>query len=56
VREDSLQRIVFDTLGPEHMAGLANATALLAERLDRMARDDPDCLAAYAEAMGERHA
>jgi DNA-binding MarR family transcriptional regulator len=54
VREDSLRRIVFDTLGPEHIANLASATALLAERLDRMARDDPDCLAAYAEVMGER--
>jgi DNA-binding MarR family transcriptional regulator len=53
VREDSLRRIVFETLGPEHMVGLANATALLAARLDRTSRDDPDCLAAYDEAMGD---
>lgn len=54
VREASLQRIVFDTLGPEQMAHLSETTALLAERLAQVARDDPDCRAAYAEAMGEK--
>lgn len=51
VREESLQAIVFDTLGPEHMANLQEATALLAERLAQAALDDPDCRAAYAEAF-----
>jgi DNA-binding MarR family transcriptional regulator len=53
VREASLQRIVFDTLGPEHMANLEEATALLAERLARVAEEDSECRAARAEAIGE---
>jgi len=51
VREESLQAIVFDTLGPEHMARLNEATTLLADRLARAAEEDPDCQAAYAEAF-----
>lgn len=51
VREESLQAIVFDTLGPEHMARLHEVTTLLADRLARAAQEDPDCLAAYREAF-----
>ena len=51
VREESLQAIVFDTLGPEHMARLHEVTTLLADRLAGAAQEDPDCLAAYREAF-----
>lgn len=54
VREESLRRIVFDTLGPEQMAYLAEATALLAGRLAIVEAEDPACVAARAEASAER--
>lgn len=52
VREESLQAIVFDTLGPVHMAHLNEATTLLADRLARATQEDPDLQEAYAEAFG----
>lgn len=55
VREESLRRIVFETLGPEQMAHLANATALLAERLAMMEEEDRECRASRAEAVGESY-
>ncbi len=51
VREESVERVVFATLGGAHLATLAEATNLLAERLALAAQEDPDCCAAYAEAV-----
>lgn len=50
VREESVRTIVLETLGPERIANLDEATTLLAERLAQAVQEDPDCLAAYAEA------
>lgn len=50
VREESVERVVFATLGSAHLASLAEATDLLAERLALAAQEDPECRAAYAEA------
>lgn len=56
VREASVQALVFDTLEPEQIAGLMEATARLAKRLDQAERDDPACQAARAEIASERAA
>lgn len=53
VREESVRRLVLDTLGPGRLAGFAEAAALLAERLERAAQEDPDCRAARAEVYPE---
>jgi DNA-binding MarR family transcriptional regulator len=55
VREETLRRVVFETLGPEQMAHLAEATALLAARLAMMEEEDPECREARAEAIGESY-
>ncbi|GGL02451.1 hypothetical protein Sme01_47220 [Sphaerisporangium melleum] len=49
VREESVRRLVVDTLGAERLAGFAEAAALLATRLQQAALQDPDCRAARAE-------
>lgn len=49
VREESVSRIVLDTLGPGRLAHLAETAALLAARLERAADEDPACRAARDE-------
>jgi DNA-binding MarR family transcriptional regulator len=46
VRARSVQALVLDTLGPERVAHLAEATTLLARRLSEDEQADPDCRAA----------
>lgn len=53
VREESVRRLVVDTLGAERLALLAEAADLLAERLERAAEEDPACRAARTEIYGE---
>lgn len=45
VRNDELQAIVLDTLGPEHIARLDEVATLLAKRLEAAAQEDPECRA-----------
>ncbi|GAA2862663.1 hypothetical protein GCM10010517_21690 [Streptosporangium fragile] len=56
VREESVRRFVLETLGAERLAHFAEAAALLADRLNRAAEEDPDCRAAraavYADGSG----
>jgi len=53
VREESVRRLVVETLGPERLARLAEAADLLAARLDRAADEDPACRAARDAACTE---
>ncbi|MFG1943848.1 MarR family winged helix-turn-helix transcriptional regulator [Nonomuraea sp. NPDC048826] len=53
VREHSVRHVVLDTLGPDRLAGLAEAAALLSARLERAAEEDPSCRAARAELFPE---
>ncbi|MGN9781620.1 MarR family transcriptional regulator [Nonomuraea sp. ZG12] len=54
VREESVRRLVLETLGPERLALLAEAADLLTERLERAAEEDPACRAVHAEVYGEK--
>ncbi|WP_336204359.1 MarR family winged helix-turn-helix transcriptional regulator [Nonomuraea sp. LPB2021202275-12-8] len=53
VREESVRRLVLESLGPERLARLAEAADLLAERLDRAAEGDPACQEARAALYGD---
>ncbi|MFC4534909.1 MarR family winged helix-turn-helix transcriptional regulator [Sphaerisporangium dianthi] len=53
VRERSVRRFVVETLGAERLAHFAEAAALLAARLERVAQEDPDCRAARAAACAD---
>nr|BFE78010.1 hypothetical protein GCM10020093_006110 [Planobispora longispora] len=54
VREESVRVLVLETLGAERLAHLAEAAALLSERLERAAETDPDCGAVRAEMEKDR--
>ncbi|GHS86075.1 hypothetical protein AGMMS50218_05220 [Actinomycetota bacterium] len=53
VWDTSVRRLVLDGLGAERVAALADLAAVLDERLDHAAQDDPACRAAVAERLDQ---